>query len=125
MRVVVIKAKSFYSDDMKGNIRYYDILGKNPAILFIHGLDSASTMGFFSVTSYFLAKNRRIILLDFLGSGLSDYNKNFYHSIANLAKIIANFICSNKLNSLILVGHSMGGSIVIKLASLIPRAIEK
>ncbi|NEW05756.1 alpha/beta hydrolase [Paenibacillus sp. SYP-B3998] len=55
----------------------------------------------------------------------SNSNKAITQTHAMLSKSIADFITSNHLQNIILVGHSFGGSLVQKVAELVPSHIKR
>lgn len=70
-----------------------------------------------------LAKKYRIISIDLFGHGKTD-NLGYVHSMemqANLVKAVLNHL---KLRKVVLMGHSMGGYIVMAFAKLYPKNIK-
>ncbi len=88
--------------------------GKGPPILFLHGLggswkDWAANLPFFQ-TSY------RAIAIDFPGFGDSDKPERDY-SVDWLTAMVDKFLQEWKLDSAVVVGHSMGALVAINLAA--------
>ena len=95
--------------------------GQGPAILFIHGLGIGSNIWNKVITN--LSKSNTIILLDLPGYGL---NKNLIieESLDSLTQFINNFIVAKKTIKY-LVGYSMGGVPVYKIAQNPPPSLKK
>lgn len=63
-----------------------------------------------------LKEDFTVWLLDLPGFGRSDVPKKAF-TVSDYAEIIAQFIKKNKIRDLVLLGHSLGGRIAIKLAA--------
>lgn len=59
---------------------------------------------------------RRLVLIDFLGSGASDHPADFEGSLASHARSVAAVLGHLGLERVDLLGHSMGGTVGIRLA---------
>jgi pimeloyl-ACP methyl ester carboxylesterase len=86
--------------------------------VFIHGMGCASSCDYPQVAFNRALRGRRMLLVDLLGSGFSDCPKDFGYTIDDHARTIIAFIKGLKLRKVNLVGHSMGSSIAITIASL-------
>jgi pimeloyl-ACP methyl ester carboxylesterase len=93
----------------------YDDSGiKNkPTLLFIHGL--ANYYGVWNWNIDTLKAHFRCIAIDLPGNGFSSRNGTNY-SIDFYAGILIEFIIRLQLKNVVLVGHSMGGLIALKVA---------
>lgn len=87
----------------------------------IHG--SWADTGFWSgVASELRKKGHTVYVPEYPGHG-ADPNKNVTHAV--MTKSIADYVTSRNLKNIILVGHSFGGSLVQKVAELIPDRLKR
>lgn len=68
------------------------------------------------------AKGHAVYIPEYPGHG-SDLNTNVTHGM--ISKAVADYITANNLRDIILVGHSFGGSVVQKVAELVPDRIKR
>ena len=95
-----------------------DLGAGGPVRVYLGGLGSASTVGFAPVVGHpALAGASRHVLIDLVGSGWSDHDDAFGHSIDQHAATVAGVLDVLGLRGIILIGHSLGGSIAISLAA--------
>ncbi len=92
---------------------FYEESGKGQDVLLLHGWGS-STTAFKGIMSS-LGSHCRFVALDFPGCGKSDIMERPW-DIDDYANFILKFIKETDLNNPILVGHSNGGRVCIKLA---------
>ncbi len=97
--------------------------GVNPAIIFLHGLGSASSADFPLIARTECFSRYRCILPDFFGFGFSDRPRNFDYSLESHAETIHMILRHLNTSGVYLFGHSMGGTIAIALASAHPELI--
>lgn len=69
--------------------------------------------------------DRRFILIDYLGSGASDHPVRFDYSLAAHARVLAAVLDALGLEDVDVLGHSMGGSVAIRLALDHPRLVGR
>lgn len=67
-------------------------------------------------------KGHTVFVPEFPGHG-ADPNKNVTHGM--ISKSVADFIISHKLHNVVLVGHSFGGSVIQKVAELVPDRLKR
>ncbi|AKD37722.1 hypothetical protein I926_01960 [Pasteurella multocida subsp. multocida OH4807] len=92
-----------------------------PTLVFIHGL--FGDMNNLGIIARAFSEKYSILRVD-----LRNHGQSFHHNEMNydlMAKDLANVITHLKLNSVILVGHSMGGKTAMKMAALFPNLVEK
>ena len=90
--------------------------GQGSAILLLHGFaESGFTWRYIEDE---LAKTHRVITLDLKGFGQSPKPKDGRYSIYDQALAVKHFIEQHRLQSVTLVGHSMGGGVALALAIL-------
>lgn len=96
-------------------IIHYRTVGNGPLpILFLHGFASSSTT-WLDLAEYFSAEEYTLFLLDLKGFGRSSKPKDRAYSIEDQAEIVRAFICDKRLRSLVLIGHSLGGAVALRL----------
>jgi 3-oxoadipate enol-lactonase len=103
---------------INGTSIFYESQGEGPPIVFVHGLGGTSNA--WHAQRVTLSRYFRVITFDLSGSGRSDKTKKQY-SIDGWADDIAGLIDHLKLDSAVVVGHSMGTVIVQKFAAKYPQ----
>ena len=93
-------------------INYIDE-GEGEEILFLHGWGS-SILPFMRLINT-LKVNHRVVALDFPGCGESDTMAEAW-DIDDYCNFVIKFINAVNLNNPVLVGHSHGGRVIMKLA---------
>lgn len=68
------------------------------------------------------AKGHTVYIPEYPGHG-SDPNTNVTHGM--ISKAVADYMTSNQLRDIILVGHSFGGSVIQKVAEQVPDRIKR
>ncbi|MBI2017415.1 alpha/beta hydrolase [Candidatus Daviesbacteria bacterium] len=108
--------------NVNGQNIYYQKMGKGKNLIILHGWkqDVSSFWGIIDS----LKEDFTLWLIDLPGFGRSD-PPNSSFNISDYAKSIAEFIKLNKINKPILLGHSVGGNVSIKLAATFPTLIDK
>ncbi len=101
-------------------VAFTDLPGTGVPLVFIHGLGCASTLDY-AITATHLA-GRRCLLVDLIGSGANAglSSARFDYSIRAHARYLDSFLTSLGFDRVVLYGHSMGGAVVLSLASLNP-----
>lgn len=101
---------------------YFQKIGKGKNLIMLHGWgQDVST--FWNVVDL-LKDKYTIYLIDFPGFGRSDTPQHPY-TISDYAEIVREFMLKEKLKKPIILGHSLGGRIAIKLSSRYPELIDK
>ncbi|MGQ1786505.1 MULTISPECIES: alpha/beta fold hydrolase [unclassified Saccharicrinis] len=99
----------------------YNVYGTGEtALIFVHGW-SCDSRYWKNQTSVF-SKDYKVIAIDLAGHGNSSTNR-VDCTMLSFAKDIKAVIDREKINRAILIGHSMGGSVVAKAAQLIPQKV--
>jgi len=104
-------------------VNYYFKAGdtQRPVLLFLHGWRSEGRI-WQKVMAHFSEHN--IYAIDFPGFGASDVPKNDFY-LQDYADVVNDFIKKNNLENIIIIGHSFGGRVGIKLASDSPEYLKK
>jgi len=99
------------------NIRYTRTGGDKPPLVMLHGLTASG--GCWTEVARLLEKDYDIIMPDARGHGESDAPESGYR-YADYAGDVISLINKLELDSPVLIGHSMGGTIALLTASLHP-----
>lgn len=104
---------------------YMDVNPKaKKAIVLLHGKNFNGA--YFEKTAEFLkAKGFRVIIIDQLGFGKSSKPLDYQYSFHGLAYNTHELIKSLKINSYLLLGHSMGGMLATRYALMYPKEVKK
>jgi pimeloyl-ACP methyl ester carboxylesterase len=98
---------------------YWDEIGQGPPLVLLHGLcDSHYT---WSKVAPMLARNRRVLMLDLPGHGLSERPDASY-ALEWHARIVDAWLEALGLDGFDLVGHSFGGGVALWMMLLEHRA---
>lgn len=116
---------AFFWDQRKTYLSYQDFPGTKPAIVYLAGLGLAAS-GYYprAVVEPGLSAHRSIII-DWLGCGFSDRPEHFSYSLEDHAVAVAALLDHLTLQASIVIGHSMGGSVAIVLASQRPDLVVR
>lgn len=106
---------------LNGNELHYVDAGEGPPIVFVHGL--MSSHGTWSSQVDRLARRHRVIAPDLFGHGESDKPLGDY-SLGAHAASLRDLFDALEIGSATLVGHSLGGGIVLQLAYLFPDRVD-
>lgn len=93
------------------------------SLFFVHGFLS-STYSFRHVIPLLKGEHENIAI-DLPGFGKSEKSLKFHYSYENYARLIIEVIQKLGLQKVILVGHSMGGQIVLHVAKQAPELVKK
>ena len=108
--------KAFYLPDDRAFIRYIEVPGDDPPLLWLHGWQCSSTGELLPAAVRVPLRTRRSLLIDFLGHGYSDKPLHFAYGLEDHARTIVALIDALGLTECGLVGHSMGGAVAIHVA---------
>jgi len=98
----------------------YEIQGKgSPTLLFVHGWSCDST--YWSQQVSFFSDKYQVVTADLPGHGKSGINRELW-TVAEFGEDIASVVKQLDLKQVILIGHSLGGPIVVEAA---PRVSDR
>jgi pimeloyl-ACP methyl ester carboxylesterase len=104
-------------------LRYVDIPGDGPPLVWIHGWQCSSTGELLPAAVQPPLAGRRSVLVDLLGHGYSDKPHDFSYTTFDHARTVVELIEGLGIEECTLVGHSMGGGIGIRVAAALPRVV--
>jgi len=105
-----------------GYRRAFRIAGSGPAILLIHGIGDNSTT--WSSVQTALAQRFTVIAPDLLGHGKSDKPRADY-SVAAYANGMRDLLSVLGIDSVTVVGHSLGGGVAMQFAYQFPQLVDR
>lgn len=100
---------------------YYEVTGKGPAIVLIHGFIEQGNMWKELVKS--LSASYRVLLPDLPGFGQSALSRKTV-SMEWYAEQIAGMLKQEKIKKCVVLGHSMGGYVALHLAEKFPDLVK-
>jgi len=104
-------------------VSFYHLPGRKETLVFLHGWRSEAKV-WFHVTERLGEEGFDIYLIDLPGFGESPAPETPF-GVRDYAETIAQFFNKAKIDKAILVGHSFGGRIAIKLSSIYPDLVDK
>lgn len=117
--------RSFTSTLAAARVRWLDLPGHGMPVVFIHGLGCASTWEYPRIIADPEFGGRRAILIDLPGSGYSERPDTWDYRTSSQAQVVAEWLDAIGLIHFDLYGHSMGGSIAIEVAGLLPSRVQR
>ncbi len=104
------------------NVLHSIILGEGPAFLILHGFlgmsDNWKTLG-----NHYAAQGFQVHLVDQRNHGRSFHSVEFDYDL--LAEDLKTYIAYHQLQTVILLGHSMGGKTAMQFACTYPGKVQK
>lgn len=90
------------------------------SLLFVHG--AFIDKDYWQEQLEYFSKTYKVVLVDLAGHGRSDKNRDNW-SIQSLGDDIISVIVESGLSNIILIGHSLGGDVILEVADKIPDLI--
>ena len=122
-----VEEKVFYRHQLVNDINIYYEFYPNPnsqkTLVLLHGFLS-STFSYRRLIPY-LNKEYQVVSIDLPPFGKSGKSSKFVYSYSNLAQTVIQLVHSLGLQEITLIGHSMGGQIVLNILHLQPDIAEK
>ncbi|MCY3413211.1 MAG: alpha/beta hydrolase [Candidatus Heimdallarchaeota archaeon] len=115
--------RSIYIEETKASIRYYIVEGRSPTIVYLPGLGTPG-LSLLDTANQDVLREHYMIFIDYFGCGMSD-NPKFSHTMEDLADIVIRVLEKEGIESAILMGHSMGGTIAAIIAIKRPDLASK
>jgi pimeloyl-ACP methyl ester carboxylesterase len=106
-------------------VRWSDLPGRAPARVFVHGLGGTGWATFGDVVEDPALRAHRSLVIDLPGHGTSDRPADFGYSLDEHAAAIAKVCAAAGVDSIDLVGHSLGADIAVVVAGRYPRLVAR
>lgn len=112
---------------MQKSIRYqgipvaYEVSGSGLPVMWIHGFTEDRLI--WNEVLRGISGNYSFIIPDLPGSGQSPVN-NKLHSIADFALVLKSILEEERIDQIVLIGHSMGGYISLSFAEQFPSSLK-
>jgi len=104
---------------------YVELDGDGPALVYLHGLGSCSAAYFTRCATEPGLIGRHVLMLDFLGFGLSDRPAGFGYTMDDHAAAAARALDALSVTGADVVAHSMGGGVGVILAERRPDLVAR
>jgi pimeloyl-ACP methyl ester carboxylesterase len=114
----------FYLAADRAFLRYIEVPGEGPPLLWLHGWQCSSTGELMAAAVQAPLRGRRSLLVDFLGHGYSDRPLDFAYTREEHARTIVTLIDGLALVECGIVGHSMGGAVAVHVAAARPTLVS-
>lgn len=121
-----IKVRYSFHDVVNNDqtIHYWQITNETkPLIMFVHGSPGSSRDLMSIATDSLITKNFMSVLVDRPGFGYSDFG-NVEISLARQSELLGSILKSYPNDRKILVGHSLGGPLIVKMAIDFPDQVD-
>ncbi|GAA3465518.1 alpha/beta fold hydrolase [Nonomuraea roseola] len=106
-------------------IRWVEIAGVEPTLVFVHGLGASSAPYFAPVAAHRALAGRRSLLIDMLGFGISDRPTEPAYTLEEHADALAAALEQAAVGAADIVAHSMGGAVAVTLAARHPHLVGR
>jgi pimeloyl-ACP methyl ester carboxylesterase len=116
--------KAVYLPAERAFLRYIEVPGTDPPMLWLHGWQCSSTGELMAAAVHEPLRGQRSLLVDLLGHGYSDRPLDFAYTRKEHARTIVALIDALDLRECGLVGHSMGGAIAVHVAAARPAIVS-
>ncbi len=101
---------------------YYKLEGQGPTIVLLHGFLASSTMWEEFIPK--IAKSKTILVIDLPGHGKSGCLSET-HSMELMAEVLQSILEKHEINSVSIIGYSMGGYVALAFVELYNHKIDK
>jgi pimeloyl-ACP methyl ester carboxylesterase len=116
--------KAVYLPSDRAFLRYIEVPGEDPPLLWLHGWQCSSTGELLPAAVRAPLRGRRSLLVDFLGHGYSDKPLDFAYTREAHARTIVALVDALGLSECGVVGHSMGGAVAVHVAAARPTIVS-
>lgn len=116
--------EAHYLTSERAFLRYLDLPGDEPPIVWLHGVVCSSTAELTPVAVQPVLRSKRSLLVDLLGYGYSDRPDDFDYTIQSHARTVLSLLDGLGVKSCHLVGHSFGGTVAIHVSHTRPDLVR-
>jgi len=109
--------------DIDGVGIHYIDQGHGPAVVLVHGFGGHTFSFRHAIPA--LASDHRVVAVDLMGFGYSERPANADYSLTAQATRVLRLMDALGIDSAVALGHSMGGEVVMRMAALAPKRVEK
>jgi 4,5:9,10-diseco-3-hydroxy-5,9,17-trioxoandrosta-1(10),2-diene-4-oate hydrolase len=102
--------------------RYWDV-GEGPPVLLVHGIGASAET--WTGTLPALVPDHRVVALDVVGYGYTDKPRDAPYTFPYFADFVRRAMDALEMPEAAVVGHSLGGGIVLKLAERVPSRVTR
>lgn len=106
-------------------IRWCEIPGDGVPIVCLPGLSFGAVPNFLSLMTQSQFQGRRILMVDYVGSGFSGHSESFGFSLGEHATSVAAVLDTACMEPVHLLGYSMGGTVAVALALSRPDLVSR
>ena len=106
-------------------IRWCELPGEGVPIVCLPGLSFAAVPNFLPLMTQPQFRGRRILMVDYVGSGFSGHSESFGFSLDEHATSIAAVLDSACVEPVHLLGYSMGGAVAVSVALSRPDLVAR
>jgi len=106
--------------DLRAFLRYFDLPGRQPAIVYLTGLGLAVSGTYDRCVVDAALGAHRAVLVDFLGAGFSDAPEAFSYTLEEHARTVALLLDRLELAASTVMAYSFGGAVAVTLAATRP-----
>jgi pimeloyl-ACP methyl ester carboxylesterase len=104
---------------------YVELEGTGPTLVFLHGLGACGAPYLAAPVVRPGLLGRHVLMLDFLGFGVSDRPASFGYTLADHADSVARALDALGVSAADVVAHSMGGGVAVLLADRRPDLVGR
>jgi pimeloyl-ACP methyl ester carboxylesterase len=117
--------RSVAFDVAGSSVRWADLPGRHPARVFVHGMGGVGWATFGDVAGHPALGGHRSLVIDLPGHGLSDRPSTFGYTLDDHASVIARVCEAADVDSIDLVGHSLGADISVVVMGRYPGLVGR
>ena len=111
-----------FTNSFDGVPLLYDVDGLgSPALVFVHGWSCDRT--YWERQFDHFKSEHLVVMLDLAGHGESGLDRTAW-SMEAFGKDVASVVEKLDLNKVVLIGHSMGGTVILEAAQILPSRIS-
>ncbi len=109
--------------DVDGVALHYVKIGSGPPIVMVHGFGGSTFSFRYQMAE--LSRDHRCVAIDLKGFGYSQRPEGGDYSLTGQAGLVLHAMDLLGIGRCVLVGHSMGGDVAMRIAAMAPERVEK